>query len=201
VTNLVPCQACGRQVSTAAKQCMNCGHPIKSAHSYTWLLTLLVIGTLAVIAIGLYRVLPVIQQTMFSAASPIQSREESFGVASLPQSNTAVSSLPPGGRQPTKRELSQAARKLDSAAAPYWNHVYKIDRIYYYPTDHVLNIDYLVRDEFEEVNKSMLRETHRKTFCSAAAYSIFRFGGVMPQWSFRADSDNELLYTFKISSC
>ena len=162
---------------------------------------LLVMGILAVLAVGVYRVFPVIEQTMSSAASSIQSSEDSFGVASLPKPNTAVSALPSSGRQPTKRELSGAARKLDSAAAPYWNHVYKIDRIYYYPTDHILNIDYLVRDEFKEVNKSMLRETHKQTFCSAAAYSIFRFSGVTPQWSFRADSDNELLYTFKISSC
>lgn len=184
---------------------MNCGHPLKVRSAYTWLLVMLVLSTFAVVAVGLYRMLPLIMDSTFSTAPDSgvskQDTDGSFGASSLPSSAEKYTQLPLDGRQPTKRELSGAAQKLDAAAVPYWNHVYKSDRIYYYPTDHVLNIDYLVREEFQEVNKTMLHATHRNTYCNATAYSIFRYAGVSARWSFRSDKDRELMYSFRIVGC
>ena len=124
MNTLIPCQACGRQVSTAARQCMNCGHPLKVRSAYTWVLVMLVLSTFAVVAVGLYRMLPLIMDSTFSTAPDSgvskQDTDGSFGASSLPSSAEKYTQLPLDGRQPTKRELSGAAQKLDAAAVPYW---------------------------------------------------------------------------------
>lgn len=47
---LLPCPACGRQVSTTAPTCPNCGHKIREVQTASGLLLAVIIG----LAIGLY---------------------------------------------------------------------------------------------------------------------------------------------------
>ena len=212
MSNLIRCAACCREVSTAAKQCMHCGHPVKHNAPYNWPWIAIAAGMLLVVAVGAYRILPILlsDSPTTTAGSPksSQANDSAFGANSLPEAKVTYIPPPSGGRVASKRELSAAAQKLDAAAAPYWNHVYKIDRIYYSPEEHTLNIDYLVREAFEEVDRTMLHAIHQNSFCTSAAHAIFRLSGVTAQWSFRADKwgvradkDNELLHGFKILGC
>lgn len=205
MSNLIQCAACGREVSTAAKQCMHCGHPVKNNALYNWPWIAIAAGMLLVVAVGAYRILPIFfsdsPATTTGSSQSSQANDSAFGVSSLPDTGAAYTPPPSGGRVASKRELSAAAQKLDAAAVPYWNHIYKVERIYYNPKEHNLEVRYLVREEFQDVDKSMLRTTHRSIFCNSAGHAIFRLSGVSAQWSFRADRGNELMYGFKIMKC
>ena len=202
---LIKCEACGRQVSTAAKQCMNCGHPVVNTAPHTWLWIVLAAGMFLVVAAGAYRILPILfndsPKTTTGSSQSSRADDSRFGVNALPDTDVAYMLPPSGGRVASKRELSEAAQKLNAAAVPYWNHIYKVERIYYNPKEHNLEIRYLVREAFQDVDKSMLLATHRSIFCNSTAHAIFRLSGVSAQWSFRADRGNELMYAFKVIEC
>lgn len=173
--SLVQCPACSRQVSAAARSCVQCGHPLKSSVvSSKGVLALLMAGLLSITGLAAYKL--DMHAGLFevkSKATPVSYTEQVAAAPRMSEKELAV-------------ELQAFALRANRTLPHRPNPMLTLERISYKPKPHRLTYDYElnVAARSNGVDLENVRPALMRRYCQEETFQLASNNGVAVTWRY-----------------
>ena len=189
---LIKCTACGAQISSEAKSCIHCGHPIKKTRSVSGLLPFLILLMFLVAGMGaVFQLNPDFSWQDFLPSSSVSEEPSSEPAQRLKKFD----------KSKLQKELQAYAIRLNRLTPYKPNPVLTLQKVYVDNKPASITFDYEVVDNYDDgqLRSGAVRSILMARYCEDEDFAMFKVNDV--RVSFRYLRKGRLVHVERITEC